>query len=147
MDAFGAFTATVRSKIFLAVNPWPETNAAAVMTMKAVSVNIFAGDFIRFLLADAGEYTLSALIFNAATVLRGIRGHGTPRHSRPRYSAAFAARWRPRPLTMPGKMGFLAPYSNAVPRHEKGIPRNEIYASAHILRHPPLHCLVRKASP
>src|SRR5271169_5747939 len=106
MDAFGAFTATVRSKIFLAVNPWPETNAAAVMTMKAVSVNIFAGDFIRFLLADAAEYTLSALIFNAATVLRGIRGHGTPRHSRPRYSAAFAAAVDAATLDNAGKNGL-----------------------------------------
>jgi hypothetical protein len=42
------------------------------MTMTAVNVSIFAGDFIRFLLADAGEYTLSAPIFNAANVLGGI---------------------------------------------------------------------------
>jgi hypothetical protein len=44
------------------------------MNMKAASVYIFADDFIRFLLADAGEYTLSAPIFNAATILSGIRG-------------------------------------------------------------------------
>jgi hypothetical protein len=60
------------------------------MTTAAVTMSVLAVDFIRFLLADDEEYTLSASIFNAVTVPSDIRGHGTL-HGTPRSSVAFAA--------------------------------------------------------